>query len=106
MELLKAMIKVTEVHIQPVAQRGGLVAMAKVVINGGLMLNGIGIHQRLDGAGYRLTYPTRQDRHGNSRTICHPVNKTTSKIVEDAIFKAMADELKAVDHDRYHPSTL
>jgi len=49
-----------------------------------LYLSSIGIHKKLDGSGYRITYPTKKigDKDIN---IYHPTNKKTSKLIEDEI---------------------
>ena len=53
-------MEISEVHIMPVKHSGGIVAFASVVLNGQLLLTGIAVHEKRDGSGYRLTYPTRR----------------------------------------------
>lgn len=56
----EAMI-VSEVNIQLIKPCDGLVGFASVVLDGQIYLSSIGIHQRLDGTGYRITYPTKKN---------------------------------------------
>jgi len=55
-----------------------------VLFNDCLYLSSIGIHKKFDGSGYRITYPTKKigDKDIN---IYHPINKETSKLIEDEI---------------------
>ena len=76
-------MKITEVQIIPIKPRDGLVAFASIVINN-LYLGSIGVHTKLGGSGYRITYPTK--KIGNkSINIFHPINKETSKMIEETI---------------------
>lgn len=77
---------ISQVRITPVQPVNGLLAFASVVLNGHIRLNSIAIHRKLDGSGYRLTYPTK--RAGNEdRTIFHPVTPELSKAIERALFE-------------------
>lgn len=75
---------VSEVSITPVKPTDGLVAFASCVIDGQLYIGSLGIHQRLDGTGYRITYPTKIV---GSRQLnyFHPVNKEAGTVIEQAI---------------------
>lgn len=65
----------------------GLVAFASLVLNGNLRLNSIAIHRKMDGSGYRLTYPTK--RAGTEdRTMFHPITPELSKAIEQVLFDA------------------
>jgi len=76
---------ITDVQITPVSPQGGLRAFASLVINQNLYLGSIAIHEKLDGSGLRLTYPTK--RAGNSkRNIFHPVTPEFSKAIEQVLF--------------------
>ena len=78
------MKSVTEVQILPIKPKDGLVAFASVVIDKSLYLGSIGVHQRLDGLGYRITYPTKKTGNRNLN-IYHPIDRETSKAIENAI---------------------
>jgi stage V sporulation protein G len=83
-------IKITDVQITPITPKKGLVAFASVVINEGIYLGSIGVYTKLDGSGYRITYPTKKVGEKNLN-IFRPTNETTSKLVEDAIFSKMQE---------------
>lgn len=99
-------IVITEVHITWIKPLNGLIAMAKVVLNDSLVLDGIGIHIKLNG-GYRLTYPTRNMPHGGSKTMFHPIKTGLSKAIEEALFQKIANIQKDVDYnDRHYPPDI
>jgi Uncharacterized protein, involved in the regulation of septum location len=77
-------MKITEIQITPIKANNGLIAFGSVLFDNSLYLGSIGIHSKLDGSGYRITYPTKKigDKDIN---IYHPINKEVSKIIEDAI---------------------
>jgi len=87
---------VTEIDIAFVKPQNGLVAFASVVLNDELYLNGIAIHRKLDGSGYRLTYPTRKQGCSSSN-IYHPIRKSLSQTIEEAVFQKLKDVLRKVD---------
>lgn len=77
-------MKVTEVSIVPIKAIDGLIAFASCVVNEQLYIGSIGIHRRLDGTGYRITYPTK--RVGSRElNYYHPINKQTGSAIEQAI---------------------
>lgn len=53
-------MKISEITIQLIKPANGLVAFASVVLDDKIYLGSIRVHQRLDGSGYRLTYPTKK----------------------------------------------
>lgn len=63
----------------------GLVAFASLIINESLHLGSIAIHRKLDGSGYRLTYPTKKVGMAD-RTIYHPITPDLSRAIEHALF--------------------
>ena len=77
-------MKITEIQIIPIKPREGLVAFASIVVENSLYLGSLGVHTRLDGSGYRITYPTKKIGNRNIN-IYHPINKETSKEIEEAI---------------------
>lgn len=78
------MNRVTEVQIRVIKPKDGLLGFASVVLDGSLYLSSIGIFSKLDGSGYRITYPTKKvgnlDLH-----IFHPINKELGQEIEQAI---------------------
>jgi len=77
-------MKITEIQIIPIKPREGLVAFASIVVENSLYLGSLGVHTRLDGSGYRITYPTKKIGDKNIN-IYHPINRETSKAIEEAI---------------------
>jgi len=94
----KAM-EVTEVNIVSVKAVDGLVAFASCVINGQLYLGSMGVHRRLDGSGYRITYPTK--RIGRRElNYYHPLSKEAGSAIEQAIV-TKCNELFERSDDNY-----
>ena len=77
-------MKITEVQIIPIKPKDGLVAIASVIADNSLFLGSVGVFTRLNGSGYRITYPTKKIGEKNIN-IYHPINKETSKAIEKAI---------------------
>lgn len=87
---------ISEVQIIPVKPASGLVAFASCVVDGQLFLGSLGIHKKLDGSGYRVTYPTK--KIGNRQiNIYHPLNKEAGIAIEEAICKACLQLLERSD---------
>jgi len=85
----EAMI-VSEVNIQLIKPCDGLVGFASVVLDDQIYLSSIGIHQRLDGAGYRITYPTKKT--GNrSFNVFHPIKKEIGQKIEEAVLSKITE---------------
>jgi DNA-binding cell septation regulator SpoVG len=80
-------MQVTSVDIYLIAPKGGLCGFANITIDNALVLRGIGLYERMDSKGYRITYPIK------NRGYCfHPINNKLGKVIETAIFA----ELKVV----------
>lgn len=91
-------MKITEIHIHPVTPHKGLVAFANLVLEGQLFLASIAVHEKRDGSGYRITYPTKGKGY-----LFHPIHKPLSKALEQAII----NEVKTVlsnSHAGHHRS--
>lgn len=90
---------VKEVNITPVKPIDGLIAFASCVIDEQLFIGSLGVHQRLDGKGYRITYPTKKV---GSRQLnyLHPVTKEAGRVIEQAIV-AKCVELFERSDERY-----
>ncbi len=87
---------VTEVDIAFVKPKDGLIGFASVVLDDQLYMGGIGIHSKLDGSGYRLTYPTRKLGNGQAH-IFHPIRKPLSVAIEQAVFQKLKDVMSKAD---------
>ena len=84
-------MNVTEVDIAFVKPKDGLIAFASVVLDDQIYLSGIAIHRKLNGSGYRLTYPTR--KVGTAEfNLFHPIRRPIGLAIEQAVF----DKLKNV----------
>lgn len=84
-------MKITEIQITPIKANDGLIAFASCVLDGNVYLGSIGVHKRLDGNGYRITYPTKIVA-GKNFNIFHPINRQASQEIEKAIV-SKAEEL-------------
>lgn len=81
-------MKIKKVEIIPVKPSNGLIGFAHLFFEEGLYLGSIGIFKKLDGSGFRLTYPNR--KVGSTEiTIFHPVSKECSQSFERHIFDAV-----------------
>lgn len=95
---------VSEINITPIRPHDGLIAFASVVIDDRLYLSSIAIYTRPDGT-YRLLYPTKKlgERVVN---LFHPINRETSRQIEDAIFKKCEEIFeRSNDNDRYRQNS-
>ena len=78
------MSEISEVQIKIVKPKDGLVAFASLVLDGKLYLSSIGIFTKLDGSGFRITYPTKKVGTSDLQ-IYHPINNEVSEAIENAI---------------------
>ena len=83
-------MQITEVNITPIKPNNGLVAFASVVIDNSVYLGFIGVYTRLNGDGYRLTYPTKK-AGDKSLNIYHPISKEAGRIIEEAIIAKISE---------------
>ncbi|TAK92931.1 hypothetical protein EPO05_07395 [Patescibacteria group bacterium] len=83
-ELDAAPTTVSEVTIIPIRATNGLVAFASCVIDNKLHLGGIGIYTKLEGEGYRLTYPNKKVGK-NAIKLAYPINKEVGEAILNAI---------------------
>lgn len=100
-------MQISNVDVSLVAPQAGLIGFASLVIANSICIRGIAIHEKRDGSGYRLTYPTRKSGI-QSFNICHPITKQCSWAIEDAIFSKLKDVFNQscnhARHYRYKPS--
>ena len=81
---------INKIEIIPIKPQKGLIAFASIEINNHFYFGSIGIHKKLDGSGYRVTYPTKKVGEQNI-TICHPTCHELSKEIEEAISQKMTE---------------
>lgn len=93
-------MKLTEIQIIPIKPNNGLIAFASVVVEDNLYLGSIGVHSRIDGSGYRLTYPTKPIG-GRDLNIYHPINKEASEAIEQAVISKYKEVMKETN-DRHN----
>lgn len=89
-------MQITEIHIHPVTPQRGLVAFANIVLDGQLFLGSIAVHEKRDGSGYRITYPTKGKGY-----LFHPIHKPLSIALEQAIICEVKTVLSQ-SHARHH----
>ena len=77
-------MSITKVELLPIRPQNGLIAFASIKLDDRLYITSIGVHKRLDGKGYRITYPTRKVGEQNI-PVCHPIEPILSKEIEIAI---------------------
>ena len=87
---------IAKVEIVPVPPRRGLVAFASCETECGLHLDGIAIHSRRYGTGFRLVFPTKALANGRSLDLYYPFTKAAGKTLTDAIVGAYV-ELMGLD---------
>lgn len=93
------MPQISEIQISFIKPQNGLIGFASFVLNNSLYLSGVGIHKKLTGEGYRLTYPTRKVGQ-QQNNIFNPINRTLGKEIEQAILAKLNDVMEKCN-DRY-----
>lgn len=83
-------MRVTEINITFIKPKDSLIGFASVVLDDAIYLSSIGIHTRLDGGGYRLTFPSKKSGHQQFQ-IFHPIRKDVGAAIERAIFDKLKD---------------
>ena len=94
-------IKISEVNISFIKHRDGLIGFASLVINDQLYLSSIGIHKKLNDDGYRLTYPNKLIG-SIPIDVFHPINRETSRSIEEAIFNRLSEVMKNDRHSCFN----
>lgn len=90
-------MKISEIQINLIKPKDGLIGFATLILNDDFYLSGIGIHRKLTGGGYRLTYPTRKSGNRDFE-IFHPINRNAGQQIEAAIFTRLNDVLKTLEN--------
>lgn len=90
-------MKISEVQINLIKPKDGLIGFATLILNDDFYLSGIGIHRKLTGSGYRLTYPTRKSGNRDFE-LFHPINRNAGQQIEMAIFTRLNDVLKTLEN--------
>ncbi len=90
---------ISEIQIQLTKPHDGIIGFASCLIESSLYIGGIAIHTKLDGSGYRLTYPTRKSGN-HSFPLFHPINAPFAKQLEQAVFSKLK-EVMTKSYDRH-----
>lgn len=93
---------ITEVQIVPVKPNNGLVGFASLVVDGKLYLGSIAIFTKINGDGYRITFPTKT-AGSRELQIFHPINKEIYEAIESAVLTAAKNlfERSNASYDRF-----
>jgi hypothetical protein len=74
---------IKNIEIVPIKPRQGLIGIVHLEFENSLYLGSIGLHRRMDGTGYRITYPTKKVGERNV-AIYHPIHDKESGILSFA----------------------
>lgn len=90
-------IKITDVRIFKIKQRGALLGYANIVLNDSFIIRGIRILEN-ERVGRFVAMPSRRLREEKRayRDLCHPINQETREIITATIFNAY-DELENIE---------
>ena len=81
-------MRVTNVRIYPISGNPSLMALADIVLDGGLSISDLRI-VRLHGDHMIVQYPVSQhSSSSNVRHICNPINRETQQAIEKAVLDA------------------
>lgn len=84
-------IMLSEIQIIPVKPRNGLLAFCSFVINNSFYVGDVAIYSRLNGSGYRLTYPVKVLSNGLKVNCFHPINKQSAQAIEQQVISAFLE---------------
>lgn len=87
------MTKVSEIQIQLIKPKNGLIGLASCIIDDKWYFGNIGIYTYLGGEEYRVTYPTKVYKNGQSLNIVHPITKEAGEAVRKAISEKVMELL-------------
>jgi DNA-binding cell septation regulator SpoVG len=82
-------IKITDVRIFKIKQRGALLGYANIVLNNSFIIRGIKILEN-ERNGRFVSMPSRRLREEKRayRDLCHPINQETRDLITTEIFNA------------------
>ncbi len=86
-------MKISEVSIELVKPKDGLIGFASMVVDDGLYIGSIGIMKRINSEGYRLVYPNKKvaDKAFN---YFYPINTMTGSFIESEVMKKLTLVMK------------
>ncbi len=94
-------LSIDNIRIFPIQSPDGIVAFASAIINNGMYIGSIAIHEKKDKSWYRLTYPTRKSK-GKDLNIFHPISEECSQVIEESIIAEYLKYAKTVNNARYY----
>jgi DNA-binding cell septation regulator SpoVG len=94
---------IDNIRIFSIQPSNGIVAFASAILNGGMYIGSIAIHEKKNQSGYRLTYPTRKSK-GKDLNIFHPISQECSQIIDESIIAEYLKNAKTVNNARYDNS--
>ena len=77
-------IKVAEVQFVMIRPQDGLIGFASCVIDNNFYIGSMGVHTKLDGSGYRISYPSKRVGE-KSVNFYYPINAETGRAIEKAV---------------------
>ena len=92
--------KVSNVRILKVIPNKGLIAFASFIVDDSFYFTSVAIHRKLDGSGYRLTYPTKKVNN-KEVYLFKPLYPDLSHAIEQALFQQL-ENCSISNYDRYH----
>ena len=92
--------RLTEIEIVPIKAKEGLVGFASLILDNEFYFGSIGIHTKLDGSGFRLTYPTKLVGI-KQLNIYHPISKEASRMIEEAVITKFKEVMKKSENVGY-----
>jgi len=88
-------LKITDVKIFKIKQRGALLGYANIVLNNSFIIRGIKILES-EKNGRFVAMPSRRLREEKRayRDLCHPINQEAREIITETIFNAYDEQIE------------
>lgn len=88
-------LKITDVKIFKIKQRGALLGYANIVLNNSFIIRGIKILES-EKNGRFVAMPSRRLREEKRayRDLCHPINQEAREIITKTIFNAYDEQIE------------
>ena len=88
-------LKITDVKIFKIKQRGALLGYANIVLNNSFIIRGIKILES-EKNGRFVAMPSRRLREEKRayRDLCHPINQESREIITETIFNAYDEQIE------------
>ena len=84
-------LSITEVSIEPIDPKDGLIGFTSFIVNGDIKINGVGIHTcPTSSSGIRLVFPQKKYNENKINTV-YPINCATYEVMAVAVSSAYRD---------------